>query len=132
MACEGSLLLMRCSNCGKCCEKTEMELSSTDIKRLEGAGYRREEFAVMDDCVIRLRNVDGWCYFYSLAEKKCRVYEKRPLGCYLYPVVYLVNEGAIVDELCPRGQTISEQELRKKGRILVKLLKKMDDERKCK
>jgi Fe-S-cluster containining protein len=123
---------MRCSNCGKCCEKTEMELSSTDIKRLEGAGYCREEFAVMDDCVIRLRNVDGRCYFYSLAEKKCRVYEKRPLGCYLYPVVYLVNEGAIVDGLCPRGQTISEQELRKKGKILDKLLKKMDYERKCK
>jgi Fe-S-cluster containining protein len=109
-----------------------MELASDDIKRLEEAGYRREEFAVMDDGAIRLRNVDGRCYFYSLADKKCRVYGKRPLGCYLYPVVYLVNEGAIVDGLCPRGQTISEQELRKKGRILVKLLKKMDNERKCK
>ena len=32
---------MRCSNCGKCCEKTEMELSNKDIKRLEEAGYRR-------------------------------------------------------------------------------------------
>jgi Fe-S-cluster containining protein len=104
-----------------------MELSSDDIKTLEGAGYCREEFAVTDDCVIRLRNVDGWCYFYSLADKKCRVYGKRPLGCYLYPVVYLINEGPVVDELCPMGQTISEQELRKKGRILVKLLKKMDN-----
>ncbi|MDH5793376.1 MAG: YkgJ family cysteine cluster protein, partial [Candidatus Bathyarchaeota archaeon] len=37
---------MRCSNCGKCCEKTEMELSSEDIERLEETGYRREEFAV--------------------------------------------------------------------------------------
>ena len=84
-----------------------------------------------DDDAIRLRNVDGRCYFYSLTENKCRVYEKRPLGCYLYPVVYLANEGAIVDGLCPKGQTISEQELRKKGRILVKLLKKIDDERRC-
>jgi Fe-S-cluster containining protein len=74
-----------------------MELSSADIKRLEGAGYCPEEFAVMDGGVIRLRNVDGWCYFYSLADKKCRVYGKKPLGCYLYPVVYLLNEGAIVD-----------------------------------
>jgi len=49
-----------------------MELSSKDIKRLEETGYRREEFAVMDE---------------------------RPLGCHLYPVVYLVNEGAIVDEM---------------------------------
>jgi len=79
-----------------------MELSSEDIKRLEEAGYRLEEFAVIDDDrVTRLRNVDGWCYFYSLADKKCRIYRKRPLGCLLYPVVYLVNEGAMVDELCP-------------------------------
>jgi len=132
MTCEGSRLLVRCSNCGKCCEKTEMELSSKDIKRLVEAGYRLEEFAVMDDDVTRLRNVDGCCYFYSLADKKCRVYRKRPLGCYLYPVVYLANEGAMVDKLCPMGHTISEQELRTKGKILNKLLKKIDSERKCK
>jgi hypothetical protein len=109
-----------------------MELSSNDIKRLEETGYRLEEFAAIDDGVTRLRNVDGRCYFYSLAEKKCRVYRKRPLGCYLYPIVYLVDEGATVDELCPMAQTISEQELRTKGKILDKLLKKIDNERKCK
>ncbi len=122
---------MRCSNCGKCCEKTEMELSSNDIKRLEEAGYRRGEFSVLDDHVVRLRNVDGWCYFYSLAGKSCRVYENRPLGCRLYPIVYLADEGAVVDELCPMGHTVSERELRKKGKTLVKLLKKIDNE-KCK
>jgi len=109
-----------------------MELSSKDVERLEETGYRLEEFAVIDDGVTRLRNVAGWCYFYSLAEKKCRVYRKRPLGCCLYPVVYLANEGAIVDELCPMGHTISEQELRTKAKILDKLLQKMDNERKCK
>jgi len=110
-----------------------MELSSEDIERLEEAGYRPEEFAVIDDDgVTRLRNVGGRCYFYSLADKKCRVYGKRPLGCHLYPVVHLVNEGAMVDELCPMRQTVSEQELRTKGKILVKLLQKMDNERKCK
>jgi len=129
---KGRLLLVRCSNCGKCCEKTEMELSSKDIERLEETGYRREEFAVVDDSVTRLRNVEGWCYFYSVADKKCRVYGKRPLGCYLYPVVYLVNKGAVVDELCPMGQTISERELRTKGKILDRLLKKINNERKRK
>ena len=119
---------MRCSNCGICCEETMMELSSEDIERLEEKGYRLEEFVVIDDCVTRLRNVDGYCYFYSRADKKCQIYEKRPLGCYLYPVVYLANEGAIVDELCPMGQTISEQELRTKRKILDKLLKKIDNE----
>ena len=119
---------MRCSNCGICCEETEMELSSEDIERLEENGYRLEEFAVIADGVARLRNVDGYCYFYSRADKKCRIYKDRPVGCYLYPVVYLANEGAIVDELCPMGQTISEQELRTKGKILDKLLKKIDNE----
>ena len=119
---------MRCSNCGTCCEETMMELSSKDIEGLEEKGYCLEDFAVKDDCVTRLRNVDGYCYFYSRADKKCQIYEKRPLGCYLYPVVYLANEGAIVDELCPMGQTISEQELRTKGKILDKLLKKIENE----
>ncbi len=108
-----------------------MELSSEDIERLEEAGYRREEFAVMDGGVIRLRNVNGRCFFYSLADEKCRVYGKRPLGCCLYPVVYSVNEEVMVDELCPMGQTISDQELRTRGRILEKLLIKIDNERKC-
>jgi len=45
---------------------------------------------------------------------------------------FQASEGAIVDELCPMGHTISEQELRTKAKILVKLLKKMDNERKCK
>lgn len=107
-----------------------MELSSEDVERLEEKGYRLEEFAVIDDGVIRLRNVDGYCVFYSRADKKCKIYEKRPIGCYLYPVVYLANEGVIIDELCPMGQTISEKELRTKGITLCKLLKKIDTESK--
>jgi Fe-S-cluster containining protein len=103
-----------------------MELSSSDIKRLEEAGYHQEEFTVMGlDDVIRLRNVGRWCYFYNNAEKRCRVYKNRPLGCYLYPVVYLVGEGIVIDELCPMGDTISEQELKTKGRTLINLLKTM-------
>ena len=109
-----------------------MELSNSDIKKLEETGHRRKEFAVTDDDVIRLRNVDGHCYFYSLDDKRCRAYRKRPLGCRLYPVVYLINEGATVDELCPMGKTISQQELITKEKTLTKLLKKIDNERKCK
>jgi Fe-S-cluster containining protein len=106
-----------------------MELSSEDVKRLAEAGYSPKEFAVIHNGVPQLRNVDGLCYFYSLADKKCRVYEKRPLGCYLYPVVHMEGKGAVVDALCPMGQTISEQELKMKAKILNKLLKKIDNER---
>jgi len=107
-----------------------MELSSEDINKLEEKGFRLEEFTVIDDGVTRLRNVDGYCYFYSRANNRCKIYEKKPIGCYLYPVVYMANEGAMVDGLCPMGHTISEQELRTKERILEKLLKKIDNESK--
>ena len=117
---------MQCSHCEKCCEETEMELSSRDIRRLEEVGHHREEFTVTgEDGVTRLRNIGKWCYFYNHAEKRCRVYKDRPLGCYLYPVVYLIGEGVVIDELCPMGETISEHEFRMKGRILIKLVKKM-------
>jgi len=110
-----------------------MELSSSDIERLEETGYHREEFAITDNnSIIRLRNVDGWCYFYSRAEKRCGVYKKRPSGCHLYPIVYLANDCVVIDKLCPMGQTISKQELRTKGKLLIKLVKKIDTERKCK
>ena len=118
---------MQCSHCEKCCEETVMELSSRDIKRLEEAGYHREEFTIAGkDGVTRLRNIGRWCYFYNHVEKRCRVYKDKPLGCYLYPVVYSIGEGVIIDELCPMGETISEHELRTKGRILIKLLKTMN------
>ena len=121
---------MLCSHCGKCCEETEMELSARDVERLERRSYRREEFSVTGtDEVVRLRNVNGFCYFYDASRKRCRVYVDRPLGCYLYPVVYSVNEGVVVDDLCPMGETIPEKELRKKGKILTKLLKTVDKER---
>ena len=106
-----------------------MELSSKDIERLQEKGYRLKEFAVINDGVTRLRNLDEICYFYSRADKKCKIYEDRPMGCYIYPVIYLANEGVIVDELCPMGYTISEEELRTKGKILEKLLKKIDGEK---
>ena len=106
-----------------------MELSSEDIERLEKMGYCRIDFCFLDDGVARLKNVEGSCYFYSPDEKKCEVYEGRPLGCLLYPVVYLVGKGVIVDDICPMGQTVSETELKTKGTILRKLLKIMDNER---
>jgi len=102
-----------------------MELSSEDIMRLVGAGYSPEDFIVVRGGVPRLRNVDGWCYFYNPADKKCRVYGIRPLGCRLYPVIYVDGEGVTLDRLCPMRHTVSEGEFRRKARILMKLLEKI-------
>lgn len=120
---------MICSRCGKCCQETEMELSGGDIERLEKMGYCPRDFCFIDDGVIKLKNIGGLCYFYDEREKRCKVYEGRPLGCFLYPVVYLVGGGVIIDDFCPIGHTISETELKEKGRILKKLLKTLDRER---
>jgi Fe-S-cluster containining protein len=119
---------VRCSNCGICCEETMMELSNRDIEKLVEMGYCIEDFEVVDNSVIRLRNIDGYCYFYNQTDNKCQIYENRPIGCFLYPIVYLANKGPIIDELCPMGHTISEQELRTKGKILNQLLKTIDNE----
>ncbi|MFQ6080556.1 MAG: YkgJ family cysteine cluster protein [Candidatus Bathyarchaeia archaeon] len=80
------------------------------------------------DGLTRLRNVGQWCYFYDHAEKRCQVYESRPLGCLLYPVVYSIDEGVMVDELCPEKYTVFKHELKVKGKILLKHLKKITSE----
>ena len=120
---------MQCSNCGKCCEGTEMLLSKEDVKRLERLGFSREDFTASDvDGLTRLRNAGGWCYFYDPEEKKCKVYEYRPLGCFIYPVVYSNDEGVITDDFCPMNRTISKRELETKGQLLLKHLKKIMSE----
>lgn len=89
----------RSIRCSKCCIETQMELSEDDIRRLERLGYKRDDFAVCENGSCRLRNVNGRCYF--LGENGCRVYEHRPLGCRIYPVVCVEGEGLAVDAYCP-------------------------------
>ena len=121
---------MRCSHCGLCCEETQMELSSRDINTLEKSGHPRKKITVTDeDGITRLRNIDGRCYFYNHVEKRCQVYDIRPIGCYTYPVVYSADEEVIIDELCPMCKTVSDQEMIAKGRTLIKLLKTIEDEK---
>ena len=106
-----------------------MLLSKEDIERLESTGFSRADFTVTyGDGLAKLRNVGGWCYFYNSAEKKCQVYEDRPLGCLLYPVVYSIDEGVIADELCPMRHTVSKHELKMKEKILLKHLKGITSE----
>lgn len=120
---------MRCSRCGVCCNKTEMLLSEADIERLERAGYYRQEFARYDrHGFARLRNRRGFCVFYDITECSCRIYKHRPLGCRIYPVIYSEKEGMVVDYLCPMSNTVSQIELKRKGRRLAELLQRVDNE----
>jgi Fe-S-cluster containining protein len=121
---------MRCSNCGICCEKTEMLLSKADIRQLETAGYDKEKFVRFNkQGFAQLRNLQGHCVFYQTDKHRCRVYGHRPLGCRIYPVIYSEEEGTIVDDLCPQAETVSKKEIASKAAKLERLLQRIDDER---
>jgi len=120
---------MRCSHCGVCCEKTEMLLSDADIERLERARYNRQKFMRYDKHgFARLRNRHGFCVFYDSVKRRCRIYRQRPWGCRIYPVIYSEQEGIVVDDLCPMKNTVSEMELKRKGKKVMELLQRMDNE----
>ena len=99
-----------CLSCSACCKETEMILTPSDIRRLEALGYRREEFAELREGFYRLRNVKGRCYF--LRGGRCAVYEYRPIGCSMYPIVINVGTGGVeLDEECPIAGETTDREL---------------------
>jgi hypothetical protein len=104
-----------------------MPLSEEDMGLLEKAGYKRQRFARRDKHgSALLQNRKGHCFFYDVERRRCKAYRFRPLGCRLYPVVYSEENVAIVDELCPMGRTVTSAELRKKGRKVGELLRRIE------
>jgi Fe-S-cluster containining protein len=119
---------MRCSHCGLCCEKTEMLLSSADVKRLERLACRQEFARSGKHGYVRLKNRRGFCVFYDVEKCRCTIYGHRPLGCRIYPVIFSEFEGVVVDDLCPMKDTISRSELKRKGKEVMQLLRRIDSE----
>jgi Fe-S-cluster containining protein len=120
---------MHCSHCGICCEKTEMMLSNADIERLQRVGYDRQKFVRHDrHGFARLKNRRGFCVFYDAEKHRCKIYRHRPLGCRIYPVMLSKQEGIVIDDLCPMQNTVSKTELRRKGKKLIALLQRLDNE----
>jgi Fe-S-cluster containining protein len=120
---------MRCSNCGICCAETEMLLATKDIKRLENRGFSRNYFAEIDkEGYAVLRNQNGYCVFYDLKTRRCSVYDNRPLGCRIYPVVLDEKKGIIFDKICDSYKSITAKEKKVKGKKVIKLLEEIDAE----
>lgn len=89
-------------HCITCCIETEMPLAEDDIERIEKLGYKRRDFAVEAEGETRLRNLAKSCFF--LKEDKCRIYDSRPEGCRIYPLVYDVDSHKFVfDTVCPHS-----------------------------
>jgi uncharacterized protein len=80
-----------------------MILSNHDIEIIEKFGYDRTVFSENHHDWIQLKNIHGRCVFHD--GNKCTIYEHRPEGCKLYPVVYdKDNHRAILDLECPQKQ----------------------------
>lgn len=106
-----------------------MYLCNADIARLERRGYHRNDLSYRGaDGIPRLRNLGTHCFFYDHVKKRCKEYSSRPLGCVIYPV-NLTPEGEIViDDLCPEGDTLKQDEVESNGRRLRLLLDTINQE----
>jgi Fe-S-cluster containining protein len=90
-------------DCALCCYNTRMPLTRLDINRIVKLGYKVNVFAEKTNCGWRLRNIDGKCFFLNGA--RCRIYEHRPYGCRVYPLVYSLRERkAVLDGFCPHKE----------------------------
>jgi Fe-S-cluster containining protein len=108
-----------------------MLLSAEDIERLERKGFRKEFFARFDKAgYAKLRNRQGHCVFYDVEKRRCKAYADRPLGCRIYPVIYDEAKGIVVDDICHAQNTVTEKQKTKRGKIVLKLLEKIDAEAK--
>jgi Fe-S-cluster containining protein len=106
-----------------------MLLSNSDIERLERAGNKARLFVRFNrQGFAQLRNNLGHCVFYQADMRRCRIYKDRPLGCRIYPVLFSVEEGVVVDDLCPQAGTVSKSEIDLKKARLERLLARIDKE----
>lgn len=88
------------NKCINCCLKTSMLLSNSDIQKIESIGYDRNFFSRSKKKWLKLKNKNGRCVFHN--GKICLIYENRPEGCKLYPLIFdNIHKRAIVDEECP-------------------------------
>lgn len=69
-----------------------------------------------------MKNLEGRCVFLDLAKRGCTIYDFRPEGCRIYPVIYCLDRGFTVNRECPAWRTVSEEEFRVKSMRLKKLL----------
>jgi Fe-S-cluster containining protein len=87
-------------DCIACCIETEMPLTEDDLKRIEKLGFARVDFTLKAEGETRLKNKAKHCFF--LEDARCKIYENRPEGCRIYPLVYDVDSHKFVyDTVCP-------------------------------
>ena len=91
-----------------------MVLTTHDIQTIEKLGYEPRFFVSERNGWVQLKNKNGRCVFHN--GTVCTIYDHRPEGCVLYPIVYDKDHRcAILDSDClqkhcfPLSETKSEQ-----------------------
>jgi len=108
-----------------------MLLSDEDVRLLEKAGYDKFRFTRCDKRgYVLLRNRRRYCFFYDVAQRRCKAYSVRPLGCRLYPVICTDENAVIVDHLCPMRGTVTKEEVHSNGKKVLELVQRIDLEAK--
>jgi Fe-S-cluster containining protein len=111
--------------CHRCCVDTEMTLTSEDVRRISSIGHRNFFFET-EDGYVQLDNRDGNCIF--LRAGLCTVYDHRPEGCTLYPLILDTDEWVVVlHDFCPHRDEFEFTEGQKKQ--LARLIERQEDER---
>ena len=112
--------------CLQCCKNTNMLLSKMDIKRIESLGYSYDFFVDIHNGWFQLKNQDGRCVFHNSI--MCTIYENRPDGCKLYPIIYDKDKKhAVFDKDCPHKHNFYMTQSVKKQ--LYDLVSKIESER---
>jgi len=105
---------------------TEMPLRSSDIVRIRGLGFSDDFFIVKRNGERRLRNSMGRCVFQN--GQLCTIYNDRPEGCRIYPVILDVyKEKAVLDGDCPYHRKF--QVTPSISREVIKLVQELSRER---
>jgi len=113
--------------CIKCCLNTEMPLSRSDIVRIRALGFSENLFIVKKNGNRRLKNLSGRCVFHN--GRRCTIYNYRPEGCRLYPVIFHEATGEVVlDSYCPHHEKF--QLTPSTSREVIKLVRRLDVEKK--
>jgi hypothetical protein len=78
-----------------------MVLTKKDIELIKKHGYDDAFFVCEHDGWFLLKNSEGRCVFHNGTQ--CCIYEFRPEGCSLYPVVFDKDTNTmILDSECPQ------------------------------
>ena len=103
-----------------------MMITITDVQTIQNLGYATSFFVQEQDGWLCLKNHKGRCVF--LDDTKCIIYEHKPKGCMLYPIVFDKDKiQAIYDKECPQKKSFPMT--KSKVRKLVSLVSTLEHER---